>query len=67
MEEGARALPDSAGIRYGLALVAAAEGREDDARRELREAISRDPRLREEVERDAELGALMRGPCPRRG
>jgi mannose-6-phosphate isomerase-like protein (cupin superfamily) len=61
IEEGARELPESAGIRYGLALVAAAEGRADEARAQLREALRREPRLRELEPTDPDLWANLKG------
>ena len=63
IDEGALELPDSPGIGYGLALVAAAEGHAAEARERLREAIGRDPKLRELRELDPELWALLDEPA----
>lgn len=59
IEEGVAELPDSPGIAYGVALVAAAEGRADDARVALRAALEGEPRLRELEGVDRQLWALL--------
>jgi hypothetical protein len=59
MEEGLAELPESAGIRYGVALVAAAEGRADDARAALHAALEREPGVRAMRALDPELWALL--------
>lgn len=59
IEEGVAELPDSPGIAYGVALVAAAEGRADDARVALRAALEGEPRLRELEGVDPQLWALL--------
>jgi mannose-6-phosphate isomerase-like protein (cupin superfamily) len=60
IDEGAAELPDSPGIRYGQALVAAAEGRADEARELLEDAVRRVPELQELEQTDPELWRLRR-------
>ena len=59
LEEGLRELPDSPGLAYGVALLAAAEGRTADARAALEAALAAEPRLRAEAEREADLAPLL--------
>jgi len=52
LHAGLAELPGSAAIPYGFALLEAAQGDIDSARASLAEAISREPRLREEADRE---------------
>jgi mannose-6-phosphate isomerase-like protein (cupin superfamily) len=52
LRAGLAELPGSAAIPYGFALLEATQGDTDAARASLAEAISRDPRLREEADRE---------------
>lgn len=52
LAEGRAELPDSPAIAYGFALLAAAEGRDADARAELAFALQREPRLVDEARAD---------------
>ena len=60
LEEGLRELPESAGVRYGLALLAAIERREEEARAWLAETLAREPRVRPDAEREPALAPLLR-------
>jgi mannose-6-phosphate isomerase-like protein (cupin superfamily) len=60
LEEGLRELPESAGVRYGLALLAAIEGREEEARAWLADTLAREPRVRPDAEREPALAPLLR-------
>jgi mannose-6-phosphate isomerase-like protein (cupin superfamily) len=53
-----RRRPDSAGLRFGEALLAAAGGHEDAARDWLRAAVEREPGLRDEAAREPLLRHL---------
>jgi mannose-6-phosphate isomerase-like protein (cupin superfamily) len=59
LEEGRAELPNSPGIGFGLALLAAVEGRDGGARERLAAALEREPRLRAEAEREPELAPLL--------
>jgi mannose-6-phosphate isomerase-like protein (cupin superfamily) len=59
LDRGAREIPESAAIPYGRALLAAVDGRIEEAASELRLAISRDPRLRAEAAREPVLASLL--------
>jgi mannose-6-phosphate isomerase-like protein (cupin superfamily) len=52
LRDGLAELPGSAAIPYGFALLEATQGDAESARASLAEAISRDPRLREEAARE---------------
>ena len=58
LERGIEEIPNSAAIPFGRALLAAANGRIEEAVSALREAIARDPRLRAEVENERLLAPL---------
>ncbi len=58
-EEGLRELPESPGVRYALALAAAARGDDAEARRRLAEAVEGVPALAAEARRDAVLARLL--------
>jgi hypothetical protein len=58
-EEGLRELPASPGVRYALALAAAAAGDRDEARRRLGEATERAPELRAEALKEPLLSDLV--------
>jgi mannose-6-phosphate isomerase-like protein (cupin superfamily) len=58
-EEGLRELPESPGVRYALALAAAARGDEAEARRRLAEAVERVPELAAEARRNPVLAGLL--------
>jgi hypothetical protein len=60
LEEGRAEVGESPGLLLGLALLAAAEGREDDARDALRRAIEGNPAVRAAAEADADLAPLLR-------
>jgi mannose-6-phosphate isomerase-like protein (cupin superfamily) len=60
LRAGLAELPGSAAIPYGFALLEATQGDTDSARASLAEAISRDPRLREEADREP----LLKGVRP---
>ena len=59
LEEGRAELGDTPGVLVGVALLAAAEGRVDDARSALERAIAGNPLVREAVAGDPELAALL--------
>jgi hypothetical protein len=56
---GLHELPDSPGVRYALALVAAARGDDEEARRRLAEAIAAVPELAGEARTDPGLARLL--------
>jgi hypothetical protein len=58
LDRGIEEIPNSAAIPFGRALLAATNGRTEEAASELREAIARDPRLRAEAEREELLVPL---------
>ena len=58
-EAGLRELPDSPGVRYALALAAAANGDDEDARRRLAVAVV--PELADEARKGAVLSRLPAG------
>jgi hypothetical protein len=58
-EDGLRELPDSPGVRYALALAAAAAGDDARARALLDEAVARVPELAAEARADAVLARLL--------
>jgi mannose-6-phosphate isomerase-like protein (cupin superfamily) len=60
LRAGLAELPGSAAIPYGFALLEATQGDTEAARASLAEAISRDPRLREEADREP----LLKGDSP---
>jgi hypothetical protein len=62
LDEGLRELRESPGLTYGIALLAAAEGRHDDARDALTRAIAAEPLLRREAAQDPSLAPLL--PVP---
>jgi len=59
---GLRELPDSPGVRYALALAAAAGGDDEQARARLAEAVERVPALADEARTDAALARLLDDP-----
>jgi mannose-6-phosphate isomerase-like protein (cupin superfamily) len=59
LQEGLAELPSSPGILYGFALLAFAEGRLDDARSALADAVAREPLLLREAADEPELFALL--------
>jgi mannose-6-phosphate isomerase-like protein (cupin superfamily) len=59
LEAGARELPDSPAVRYGFALLAFAEGRTDDARTALADAVARAPALMDEAASEPGLFGLL--------
>ena len=52
LRAGLAELPGSAAIPYGFALLEATQGDTESARASLAEAVARDPRLREEADRE---------------
>ena len=60
LHAGLAEVPGNAAIPYGFALLEATEGGTDSARASLAEAISREPRLREEADREP----LLKGVRP---
>jgi uncharacterized membrane-anchored protein len=60
-EAGLRELPDSPGVRYALALAAAANGDDEEARRRLAEAVAGVPELADEARKDVALRRLPAG------
>ena len=60
LQQGLAELPGSAAIPYAFAQLEAAQGNIADARLSLEEALRREPRLREEAERDP----LLKGVRP---
>jgi hypothetical protein len=65
LDEGLRANPESASIRYHRARLAARLGDEDEALTELREAVSRRPELADDAAADQDLRALAARLEPR--
>jgi quercetin dioxygenase-like cupin family protein len=63
LQDGLAEIPGSAAIPYAFAQLEAAQGNLADARLSLEEAVRREPRLREEAERDPLLDGL-RGAGP---
>jgi hypothetical protein len=59
LERGLGEVPEGAAIRLGLALVAARQGRVDEALGALREAATRDGRVLEEAGEDEQLAPLI--------
>ena len=59
LDRGLEEVPDSAAVPFGRALLAAAQGRPDDALEQLKLAIARDPRLRAEAEREERLAPFV--------
>jgi hypothetical protein len=59
LERGIEEIPTSAAIPYGRALLAATRGRTEEAVAALREAVSRDSRLRAEAGREELLAPLV--------
>lgn len=55
LDEGVRAHPDSPGIAYHRARLAARQGDADEAASELRRAVARRPELRDDAAKDADL------------
>ena len=60
LRDGLAELPGSAAIPYGFALLEATQGDTESARASLAEAISREPRLREEAANEP----LLKGDSP---
>jgi mannose-6-phosphate isomerase-like protein (cupin superfamily) len=60
LDRGIEEIPTSAAIPFGRALLAAANGRTDEAAAELRVAVARDPRLHAEAEREPLLTEVAR-------
>jgi hypothetical protein len=60
LDDGLRELPESPAIRYGFAMLAAAEGHPDEARDLLRDAFAREPRLRDEAAGEPLLAGVLR-------
>ncbi len=59
LERGIEEIPTSAAVPYGRALLAATHGRTEEAVAALREAVSRDPRLRAAAGREELLAPLV--------
>jgi mannose-6-phosphate isomerase-like protein (cupin superfamily) len=59
LRDGLAERPGSAAIPYGFALLEATQGDSESARASLAEAIAREPRLREEAEREPRLAPLL--------
>ena len=59
LDRGIEEIPYSAAIPFGYALLAATHDRTEEALRALRDALERDPRLREEAEREDVLAPLV--------
>jgi cupin domain len=59
LEEGRAEVGETPGILLGIALLAAAEGRADDARDALERAIAGNPAVREVAEGDPDLAPLL--------
>jgi hypothetical protein len=59
LDRGIEEVPDSAAIPFGRSLLAAANGRTEEALEHLRLAASRDPRLRAEAEREPLLASIL--------
>ncbi|HEY3766300.1 MAG TPA: tetratricopeptide repeat protein [Gaiellales bacterium] len=62
LDELRRERPGSPGLRYGEALLAAAQGDVAGARRWLEDAIAREPRLHDEAEDEPMLAAVVPRP-----
>jgi len=58
LRDGLTELPGSAAIPYGFALLEASQGDVDSARASLREAIAREPRLRDDADREPLLEGI---------
>lgn len=58
LSHGLAELPGSAAIPYGFALLEATQGDVESARASLAEAISREPRLRDDAAREPLLAAI---------
>jgi hypothetical protein len=61
LDELRRERPDSPGLRFGEALLAASQGDPVGARAWLRDAIGREPLLRDEARREPLLAPLLDG------
>jgi hypothetical protein len=61
LDELRRERPDSAGLRFAEALLAAAQGDLDGAREWLQAAVDREPLLRREAEREPLLAGVLPG------
>jgi quercetin dioxygenase-like cupin family protein len=59
VEEGLREQPESPGLKLALAAVEAHEGKQDEARDHMREAIAANESMRQWAEGDAELAPLL--------
>jgi len=59
VEEGLREQPESRGLKLALAAVEAHEGKQDEARDHLREALAANESMRQWAEGDAELAPLL--------
>jgi AraC-like ligand binding domain len=59
LDRGAEEIPASAAVPFGRALLAATHGGTEEALGLLRESIARDPRLRDEAEREPALEPLL--------
>ena len=59
LDRGIEEIPYSAAIPFGYALLAATHDRTEEALRALGDALERDPRLREEAEREDVLAPLV--------
>jgi hypothetical protein len=59
LDRGIEEVPNSAAVPFGRALLAATQGRPDEATEQLKLAISRDSRLRAEAEREELLAPLV--------
>jgi AraC-like protein len=59
LDRGIEEIPGSAAVPFGRALLAATQGHTDEALAALREAVSRDSRLRAEAEREELLAPLV--------
>jgi hypothetical protein len=62
LQDGLSELPDSAAVRYGFALLHAAEGDLEAAAVALSEAVAREPRLRDEATKEPWLASLVIEP-----
>ena len=61
LDEGLRAHPESPGLAYNRARLAARQGDADEALAELRRAVAARPELRDEAAKDADLRGLGLG------
>ena len=59
LDRGVEEIPGSAAIPFGRALLAAVNGRDEEALAALREAVAREPRLRAEAVREPSLTPLV--------